>query len=277
MCRQIDSNKRKTWLLMFSFLTFVALVGLLLGWAMGRILTLLLIALGLAAGMNLFAYYQSDRIVLSSTGAKEIGREANPGLRRLVDNLCIASGLPMPRLYLIDDRAVNALATGRDPQHAAVVVTRGLLDKLEKAEMEGVIAHELSHIKNHDTRLMTILVVLVGWAALLSDRFRRGQPNRDSALLLLGLVPVGAAKAIGLAISRKMDFVADADAALMTRAPEALARALEKIFYDPEVLETAGRATAHLYFVDPLKFQREDGLSATHPPIEERVAALRAM
>lgn len=277
MYRQIDSNKRKTSLLMFSVLTLAALVGLLLGWATGMALTLVLIALGLAAGVNLFAYYQSDRIVLSATGAKEIPREANPELHRLVENLCIAAGLPLPRLYLMDDKAVNALSTGRDPQHAAVVVTQGLLDKLEKPELEGVIAHELSHIKNHDTRLMSILVVLVGWAALLSDRFRRSQGSKDPSLPLLGLALASAAKVIGLAISRNMDFVADAEAALMTRAPDALARALEKIFYDPEVLETAGRAAAHLYFVDPLKYQWEEGLSATHPPIEERVAALRGM
>lgn len=277
MYRQIDSNKRKTWLLMFSVLTLAALVGLMLGWAMGMALTLVLIALGLAAGMNLFAYYRSDRIVLSTTGAKEIRREANPELYRLVENLCIAAGLPMPRLCLIDDKAVNALATGRDPQHAAVVLTQGLLDKLEKPEVEGVIAHELSHIKNHYTRLMSILVVLVGWAAVLSDRFRRGQGSKDPSLPLLGLVLVGTAKVIGLAASRNMDFIADAEAALMTRAPDAIAGALERILYDPEMLETAARATAHLYFVDPLKFQWEEGLSATHPPIEERVAALRGM
>jgi heat shock protein HtpX len=215
-----------------------------------------------------------------------------------VENLCIGAGLPMPKVYVIEDSAPNAFATGRDPNHASVAVTRGLMDKLDRFELQGVIGHELSHIGNYDTRLMTLLVVLVGVAALLADfalrltvmGAGRRSGNRDkgggAAVLIIYLVAlVGAilapiaARAIQFAISRQREYLADASGALLTRNPEALARALEKISADPEPLEEANKATAHLYIENPLKEHKSflNGLFDTHPPIQERIKLLRAM
>ena len=234
---------------------------------------------------------------MAISGAKQIQKKDNPTLFRTVENLCIASGLPMPKIYTIDDTAPNAFATGRDPQHASIAFTKGILAKLSKLELEGVTAHELSHVGNYDTRLMTIVSILVGSVALLADWFIRitwwgGGGDRDEnnssnaifmiiALVLAILAPI-IAILIQLAISRKREFLADASGALLTRNPDGLADALLKISADKEPLEVANKATAHLYIVNPFKEGHKlvgtfAGLFNTHPPIEQRVKALRTM
>mgnify|MGYP002398538530 CR=1 FL=1 len=250
---------------------------------------------------SLFSYWYSDKMVLAMSDAKEVKFQDNKELYRLVENLCITAGLPTPKIYIINDTAPNAFATGRDPEHAVVAVTKGLLQKLERSELEGVIAHELSHIGNSDILIATIVTVLVGVVVLLADWFRRwtfwgGHRNSDNkmdgrlqliiivvAILFSILAPIFAYM-MQFAISRKREFLADADGALLTRYPEGLARALEKISADSEKLEVANRATAHLYISSPFKKDavgRKKGFFAkafmTHPPIEERVANLRGL
>jgi heat shock protein HtpX len=252
--------------------------------------------LGLAI-YALFSYYASASVALAVSSAHEVTKEDEPELYRIVENLSIGSGLPVPRVYVIEDSAPNAFATGRDPKHASVTATRGLLDKLDKAEIEGVMAHEMSHVGNYDIRVMTITVVLVGLVALLADLFLRWtwwgaggrRSNRDKggggmaiiaivALLFAILAPL-IAKLIQLAISRKREYLADASGALLCRNPDALARALEKISSDREPLEVANKATAHMYFDNPLKEHASalNNLFSTHPPVEERIRLLRAM
>jgi heat shock protein HtpX len=291
---------------MLSYLAVVSAAGFELGRLLGMGYTFLWIALVIAVAMNLFAYYGSDMVALSASGAREIGRADNADLYRLVENLTLAGGLPMPRLYLIDSTAANAFAAGRDPDHASIAVTKGLLQKLDKEELEGVIAHELAHIKRHDTRLATAALVLLGLVALMTDVFVRwtigdvpsasgsdaGTTDEDNwgrsdgspvlwLMLVLAMIAALPAKLTMLAILRKKEFVADAEAALLTRYPEGLARALDKMAYELEPLKTAGQATAPLYIVDPLKGRWEVGLFAglftTHPRVEERIAALRGM
>ncbi|OGY26248.1 MAG: zinc metalloprotease HtpX [Candidatus Woykebacteria bacterium RBG_16_44_10] len=243
--------------------------------------------------INLGSYYWSDKFVISLSGAKPVEKKDSPELCRTVENLCIAAGLPLPKIYGISDPAPNAFATGRDPAHAAVAVTSGLLERLDDLELEGVIAHELSHVKNYDSRLMSIVVILVGLVAILADVFframwwgRSGSDDRrgsNAVFLLLGIVaailaPI-AANLIKLAISRRREFLADSSGALLTRYPEGLAKALIKISQDPTPLHSANNATAHLYIVNPFKGKEAKAwlvsLFSTHPPIEERVAALR--
>jgi len=247
--------------------------------------------------MSFGSYWWSDKIVLTMSDAKEVKFEDNKELYRLVENLCITAGLPVPKIYIINDTAPNAFATGRDPEHAVIAVTQGLLMKLDRSELEGVIAHELSHIGNRDILLATVVVVLVGVIVLLADWFRRwtfwGGKSRDrkidgrlalfiiiAALVLSILAPIFA-KLMQFAISRKREFLADADGALLTRYPAGLAKALEKIAGDTEPLEVANRATAHLYIASPFKETEGKKVSwwikafMTHPPTEERIAALR--
>ena len=297
---QVSSNRIKTWLIMLFFAFFVTFAFYIFASAYGfnvpSALGISGIALIIAGIMNFFSYYTSDKLVMAISGAKQIQKKDNPDLFRTVENLCIASGLPMPKIYIIDDTAPNAFATGRDPQHAAIAFTGGILSKLSKLELEGVTAHELSHVGNYDTRLMTIVAILVGTVALAADFFlrisfySRGDRDNDrggnAIFLALGLVmailaPV-IAMLIQLAISRKREFLADASGALLTRNPDSLADALLKISKDKEPLEAANKATAHLYITNPLKNQKNAiGLFAnlfnTHPPIEERVIALRSM
>lgn len=253
------------------------------------------IALILAGIMNFFAYYYSDRMVMAISRAKQIKKSDNPVLFRTVENLCIASGLPAPKIYIIADSAPNAFATGRNPRHASIAFTTGILQKLDKLELEGVAAHELSHVGNYDTRLMTIVSILVGTIALLADFFLRmsfysrgsRDDNKNNAFfmvigLIMALVAPIIATLIQLSISRKRELLADASAALLTRNPDALAEALLKISQDKEPLEVANKATAHLYIISPLKNHHDAigwfaGLFNTHPPITERVKALRAM
>lgn len=294
---QIAGNVFKTWLIMFFFSVFV--VGVVFIFARGfgldslSALSMTGFSLILAGIMNFFSYYYSDKMVMAISGAKQIKKEDHPELFRTVENLCIASGLPMPKVYIIQDSAPNAFATGRNPQHASVAFTTGIVDKLNKQELEGVVAHELSHINNKDTLLMTIVSILVGFVALLADWFLRISWHRNSdsdskastvfviiALITAILAPI-IATLIQLAISRKREFLADASGAFLTRDPEQLAYALGKIASDKEPLEVANRATAHLYIVNPLKGREAIGWFAslfnTHPPVQERIKALMAM
>ena len=289
-----ESNTRKTWFLITGFLVFVIALGWLFSYILGDQI-ILFVAVIFSVVTSFTSYWYSDKIVLAMTHARPIKKRDNPELYRLVENLCIAAGLPLPKIYILNESQPNAFATGRDEKHAVVAVTKGLLEKLDRTELEGVIAHELSHIKNKDILLGTVTVVLVGIIAILSDFFLRisfwggGRRNsRDSGgalLLVLGIVaailaPL-AAGLIKLAISRKREFLADASGALLTRYPEGLAKALEKISRDPSPLRTANNSTAHLYISSPFRGKRTHGwfskLFMTHPPIEERTKALRAL
>jgi len=292
---QAGVNIRKSWFLMIVFLIFI----ILLGWFFSYLFNeqwILILAVVFAVFQSFLSYWNADKIILSLSQARgPIKKEDNPELYRIVENLSITAGLPMPKIYIIDDVSPNAFATGRDPQHAVVCITRGLLDKLEKVELEGVISHELSHIGNRDILLCSVIVVLIGIISLLSNwllrgmRFGGGRRKDDNdtlglILMLVGLVvailaPI-AATLMQLAISRKREFLADATGALLTRYPEGLAQALEKIANDPAPLRTASQATAHLFIADPLKLKRTNWLTKlwlTHPPVEERVKALRQM
>ena len=283
---------------MVLFVILVAGVVTVIGMALGAGYEAGIIALVVSLFYVLISYYAASTLVLGISGAKPVTEQQNPELYHIVENLCIGAGLPMPKIYIIDDTAPNAFATGRDPKHASVAVTKGLLQKLNKLELEGVIAHELSHIRNFDIRLMTITVMLVGLVALLTDLFLRftwfgagarsgnkgkGEGAGGAIILLIALAmailaPI-AAKLIQLAISRRREYLADSSGALLTRYPEGLASALEKISKDKEPLEVANKATAHLYIVNPLKAHQSgmNGLFSTHPPVEKRIAMLRSM
>ncbi len=295
---RIGRNRRNTFLLLGVFVLLLAGLSIVIGLALGLPAPFAPLFIVPFLAIAFISYYSSSSIALRISGAKEVTKEAEPELIRTVENLCIGAGLPMPKVYLIEDGSPNAFATGRDPEHAAVAVTRGLLQKLEPLELQGVLAHELSHIGNHDIRVMTIVVVLVGIAALMADFMLRltlfGAGRRSSnrgrsggsavliiyAVALLGaiLTPI-AAQAIRFAVSRQREYLADASGALLTRSPEGLARALEKIAADPDPLEVANKATAHLYINNPLREHKSflNNLFTTHPPIEERVRLLRAM
>jgi len=299
MYNQIDSNKRKTLLLIAIFIAFIVTIGYFVGVYLGYGYGYLIGALVFSLFMSLSGYYKGDKIALASTGAKAVTKKDNPYVYRMVENLCITAGMPVPKVHIIDSPAMNAFATGRDPEHASIALTTGIISALENEELEGVIAHELSHIKNYDIRLMTIVVVLVGTIALLSNWFFRarlfgiGGGNRRSSgssgggkfgaiimiigLILLILSPI-IAEIIKLAISRKREFLADASGSLLTRYPEGLASALEKISKSNTPLPNASTATAHLFISNP--FKKKGGMSklfSTHPPIKERIGKLRGM
>lgn len=282
---------------MFLFILVVSFIG----WFFGEYFAgegILFVGFGLIiSGLSsFFSYYNSDKIVLAISGAKKASQTTHRELHNLVENMSIASGLPKPRIYIIYDTAMNAFATGRDPEHGVICFTTGIIDRLEKRELEGVIAHELSHIGNYDIRLMSIVSVLVGTVTLLADFFTRGMfygsrgrrsskdSNSNGLILILGIVliilsPI-IATLIKLAVSRKREFLADSTAALMTRYPKGLASALKKISADKEVLEAANGATAHLYITNPLKNKKSSalaGLFNTHPPVEERIRRLESM
>ncbi|MDZ4285130.1 MAG: M48 family metallopeptidase [Patescibacteria group bacterium] len=281
-----------------------------LGWVFSGVYDapeILYIAVAFSIGMNVLSYWFSDKIVLKLHRAVPVDLATHRELHNVLENLSIASGLPMPRFYLIDDPAPNAFATGRDPKHAVICVTTGLLDVLDRSELEGVLAHELSHIGNRDMLVSTVAVVLVGFVAVLSDIFmrslwfrgmfnggeggREGRGGANGAMLLVGLVlsilaPL-IASLIHLAISRRREFLADSSGALLTRYPEGLAHALRKIAAAGRPLRTATNATAHLFLENPFGADRggaRDGsarrtpflvrLFSTHPPVEERIAAL---
>lgn len=293
----IDENRWKTWFVMGLFVALVTTLAFVLSKTLGYDLSFAGIALIISGVVSFASYYYADSLILTMSKAKQIQKKDHPQLFRTVENLCIAAGLSLPRIYIVDDSAPNAFATGRDPKHAVVCVTTGILDKLTKVELEGVIAHELSHIKNYDIRLMAIVVVLVGVVALLADFFTRslwygghgrgdrGSRNAQGIFLLIGLALAILSPLIAtlmqLAISRKREFLADASGALLTRYPEGLALALEKLAKDKEPLEVANNATAHLYIVNPFKGKNLHnwfaGIFNTHPPIEERIRILRSM
>jgi len=297
MYEQIARNKWKSF---FLILFFLGLIFLLI-WIFGELTHFgpqaLVIAVVIAVAMTFGSYYASDKIVLAISRAKPVKKEDYPYLYNVVEGLAIAAGLPKPRCYIIDDTAPNAFASGRNPRNSVIVVTKGLLDKLNRAELEGVIAHEMAHIKNYDILVQTLAVVMVGIVALLSDWILRsffwgggrrksrskGGGNAAAIFVLVGLVlallsPL-IAQLMRLAISRKREFLADANGALLTRYPPGLASALRKLASDREPLEAANKATAHLYIVNPLKDikGKVNKLFSTHPPIEERIAALESM
>jgi heat shock protein HtpX len=289
---QKDKNIRRTWILITLFLIFI--IGL--GWVFSYQFNspvILVVAVIFSSLMSFASYWYSDKIVLAMSRAKEIKKQDNPELYRIIENLCITAGLPLPKIYIIEEMAPNAFATGRNPQHAVIAVTRGLLEKLDRSELEGVLAHELSHIGNRDILLQTVVVILVGLVILISDWFLRwtwiGGRRRDSQeggqlagiMLIIGIILAilspFIAMLIQLAISRKREFLADASGALLTRYPEGLARALEKISQDPTKLRIANKATAHMYITNPFRGKKVGKMFMTHPPIEERVKALRGM
>ena len=293
---QISRNKRNSILLCILFIIFVGFFG----WVFGRLTALgnmgIVLAVLIATIWAFGSYYYSDRIVLVISGARQLEKYEFPHLFHAVEGLAIAAGIPAPRVYVIEDSAPNAFATGRNPEHAIVCVTTGLLQKLNRLELEGVIAHELSHVKNYDILFGSLVVVMVGVVALLSDwilrsflwggdRRRREEGGGQAAaiLLIVGmllaiLAPI-IAQLVRLAISRKREFLADASGAMLTRYPKGLADALRKLDADTEPLEAANKATAHMYIVNPLKEHGGviNNLFSTHPPIEERIKALEAM
>lgn len=285
------SNIRKTFLLMSGFLIFIIAIGWFASyyWASPNILY---IAVGISVFMNIIAYWKSDSIALSMSKAQELKRDQAIELFRIIENLSITAGLPMPRVYIIPGEQINAFATGRDPKHAAIAVTQGALRKLDKTELEGVLAHELSHVGNRDILVSTVAVVLAGVISIVADIFmrasffgggRRNNNNGGGIMAIVGLVAIIlapiAATLIRLAISRQRENLADASGSLLTRYPEGLASALEKIAQDETPMTQAKNATAHLFLANPFKGKESQSwfakLFMTHPPLEERIKRLR--
>jgi heat shock protein HtpX len=277
-------------MLMITFFIVVIAVGWVMSFALNNQF-ILYAAVGLSIVMNIGSYWYSDKLALATSGAKHVDKAVAPELYNVVENLCIAQGIPMPKVYVINDPAPNAFATGRDPAHGAIAVTTGLLAMMDKSELEGVLAHELSHIKNRDTLVMTVVVVLLGMVTLLSDFFLRSMvfggnnENRDGRLqiifiiagVVLAILSPIIAQLIQLAISRKREFLADASGALMTRYPEGLASALKKLGAYQAPMKNANHATAHLFIANPFGARAMKGIGKlfmTHPPIDDRVAAL---
>jgi heat shock protein HtpX len=299
---RIAVNRRNSLFLIAAFLAFVAVFGCVIGWAwigdpVGAIFGLVLaFVVGIVSGLA--TYYGGDRLVLATSRAREITHDDAPVLFNVVEEMAIAAGIPMPKVYIIDDSAPNAFATGRDPEHASVAVTSGLLEKLNRDELQGVIAHEMSHVGNFDIRYAMLVGILVGTTVLISDFFLRGlwftgggrgggrgggggygQLIMIVVAIVLAILAPLFARLLQLSISRQREYLADASAVRLTRNPKGLADALQKISGDREVLEAANRATAHLYIVNPVKSfeKRAKGLFSTHPPIQERIEILRHM
>ena len=294
----IQSNKNKSLLIMTLFVIFIVAAVYVMSVGLGYGLDMVGIALIVSGLMSFTSYYWSDKLILSISGAREANRSEFFDFYTIAENLSLSQRLPKPKLYVIEDTAMNAFATGRDPEHAVICCTTGILSRLNRSELEGVIAHELSHVKNYDIRLMSIVTVLVGLIALIADWFLRlsrfGGSKRDNkeggqlqvlmlvAGIILALLSPLIANLIKLSISRRREFLADASAAGMTKNPMGLARALEKISADHEPLEAANKATAHLYIANPLKnLHGGVGMFAkafsTHPPVTERIKALKQM
>lgn len=284
-----SKNAGLTWLYLSIFLLVVIGIGYVFAQLYGSS-TILYVAVAFSVITSFASYWWSDKIVLSMSQAVPVDRESNRELYTLVENLAITAGMPLPKIYMIQDEALNAFATERNPEHRVMCFTTGILARLSRTELEGVAAHELSHIKNRDTLVSTVVVILAGFISILADMFQRALffgGSRDSdgrshgPLIIVGIVlsilaPL-AALLIRMAISRKREFLADASGALLTRYPEGLATALEKISADPKPVETASNATAHLYISNPFKSGALMKLFMTHPPVEERLAALRNM
>jgi heat shock protein HtpX len=297
---RIAINRRNSLLLIAGFLGFVTVFGYVIGYAWlgdpSRALFGLVLAFIVGTVSGLATYYGGDRMVLAASRAKEITHEDAPVLLNVVEEMAIASGSPMPKVYRIEDSAPNAFATGRDPEHASVAVTSGLLEKLNRDELQGVIAHEMSHVGNYDIRYAMLAGILVGTTVLISDFFLRGlwfgggrgrqrEGGGQIQLIMIVVAIIFAilaplfARLLQLSISRQREYLADATAVQLTRNPKGLADALQKISGDQEVLEVANRATAHLYIANPIKKfeKRARGLFSTHPPIEERIQILRSL
>ncbi|MBI2444311.1 MAG: M48 family metalloprotease [Candidatus Magasanikbacteria bacterium] len=293
MYNQIASNKRKSVFLMMIFIALIIGLGYIFSYAQGdRTYSGVWFAIIFSLGLTMISYFAGDKIALAMSGAKPITREANKYLWNLVENVCITAGLPMPKVYVINDPAINAFATGRNPALASMAVTTGAIEQLANEELEGVIAHEISHVKNYDIRFMMLVAVLVGAIVMLADVFLRarwlggdrrdrGGGNAGAILMIVGIAlavlsPL-IAELIKLAISRRREYLADASGALLTRYPEGLACALEKIGAQNLPLRRASDATAPLYFSNPFGRKKFHALFSTHPPVEERVKRLRAM
>lgn len=299
MYEEIGQNKRNSIILVVVFAAVLILLGYIFGQVAGFGYFGIVLAFIISTAMALTGYFRGDKIILAVSRAKPASREEYPQLYNIVEELIIASGLPMPKLYIIHDNdAPNAFATGRDPDHASIAVTTALLNRLNRTELQGVLAHELSHIGDYDILFATLIGIMVGMVALMADFFlrytfwgggrRRSSNNSSSgngfimilALALAILAPLFAL-IIQLAVSRQREYLADANAALMTRYPEGLASALEKISRDPGVLEVSNRATQHLYIISPIKSIRDrkkkSSLFSTHPPVEDRIKRLREM
>jgi heat shock protein HtpX len=301
---QIAANKRQSLLLALVVAAILGLLGFVIGFALtgdasgGIVATI--IAVAIAGISSIGSYFAGDKLVLATSQAREVDEQTAPQLINVVREITVAAGVPMPRVYLIEDSAPNAFATGRDPQHASIAVTTGLLEKMDREELQGVLAHELSHVRNYDIRFTLLVGVLVGSVALLSDFFLRwtfwfggGRRSRDDgdrgggglqaiffvlAIILAILAPI-ASQLVQLAVSRQREYLADASSVELTRNPHGLERALATIAADREVLEVASRATQHLYFTNPIKKfeKRAAGLMSTHPPIVERINRLREL
>ena len=295
----IASNKRKSFFIICAFISFIVFASAIMAEAFGYGPDFIAMALIVSGTGSFVSYYFSDKIILTISGARPATRKKYFDFYTVTENICIAARLPKPKLYVIDDTAMNAFATGRDPEHAVICATTGLLQRLSRSEIEGVIAHELSHIGNRDILLMSIVTILVGLISLLADwllrasRFggRKKSSNRGSSqiqgiILIVGFVlallsPI-IAQLVKLAISRNREFLADASGVGLTKNPQGLIKALEKISLDKEPLEAANKATAHLYIANPLKnVHSAVGLFAkmfnTHPPVEERIAKLKGI
>ena len=301
MYEQIAANRRRTLLLVLGAVVFLGLIGYVIGmiWATGPVG--MAIAAGIAVVMSVGSYFAGDRIVLASARAKEVSPEEEPRLHNIVEGLAIAAGVPKPRVYIVPEQAPNAFATGRDPQHSSVAVTQGLLQIMNRVELEGVIGHELSHVMDRDILVGTVVATLVGAAVLLSEFFMRswlwggfrGRRGNDSGggglelvifalgFVLLVIAPI-AGQIIKLAVSRNREYLADAQGALLTRYPPGLISALKKIEAAPHAMHAANNATAHLWFDQPSRVQGEststmEKLFSTHPPIAERIRRLEEM
>lgn len=287
MYKDIAANKRKTVYMMFGFLVLIGGIGWLFGSYFGDAPTITIGVLIGAAIYTIIAYYSGSKMALAVNNAHEIQKHDNPRLWRIVENLSITEGMPMPKVYIMNDPAPNAFATGRDPYHSSVGVTTGLLDMMTDTELEGVMAHELGHIKNYDIRVSMIAFALVAVVSLLADFMLRmtwfsgNNRNNNQVTLLIGIIAAILAPIIAtliqLAVSRRREYLADATGALTTRYPEGLASALEKIGQYGSVMQKQNSSTAHLFFANPLKSGSISGLFSTHPPVQERVARLRGM
>lgn len=293
---QISSNKVKTYFIMFFFVAFVSFFFYLIGKYMGDATFYFGLGLIISIASSIGSYFYSDKMVLAMSGAKLADKKTYFDLYTVTENMAIAAGLPMPKVYVIEDSAMNAFATGRDPKHAVVVATTGILHKLDRTELEGVIAHELSHIQNYDIRLMAVVTVLVGLLVFVADWITRslmwGNSDDNSSgrkagfvlfIIFMFITPI-VATLIQLAVSRRREYLADASGALLNRNPDALAAALHKISADPHVMRTASNATAHLFIENPFKTDKGKkarsfiaGLFSTHPPVEERIRLLKEM
>lgn len=286
MYSNIAANKRKTVYIMVGFIAFVVLLVWILNTYLGGSTGIFYGALVGTFLYVIFTYYSGAKMALAVNGAKEIQKQDNPRLWRIVENLAITNGMPMPKVYIMDDPAMNAFATGRDPKHAAVAATTGILEALDDSELEGVMAHELGHVKNYDIRVSMVAFALTAVISLIADiilhiTIFRDDRNSNGITVLLGIVaailaPI-VATLIQLAISRQREYLADATGALTTRYPEALASALEKISQSSSVMQRQNSSTAHLFFANPLRKGSLAGLFSTHPPIEDRIARLRNM